>query len=552
MTLIVSESAYRRITTILLYYSIIGLFALSVILTLAYQLSYVIGTNPHMPFFEADNYEYYLFAKLALLHPNATPSTITNPYLIGAPKGFFEHPGLYLMPVYLYYILHLPMVWEFRILQGFAVFIIYLFSLLIIRRILNALPISKIYHWLAYTIVMTSFLLMQYNEIIEWRGNEFATAISLVITYVFAWMFTNSTNPIDSKRLFIGWSIITGLAVLSIWIWSGGGIVTVPLVTALMGGFLIYRFILQKHQSIWKYAALGVVIFAVLLFFLATPIEDMLSNFTSQFGFSGCLVNPLHIGELECLNNSNGLIAILMMLVFSGFALAAFLGYTIMSNKKNEYEYYLLGVFIAGAIFLPLALIYIRMLDLIAPYFTIMYALGIVAMLSYFSKASSNRIVLSLTILLILISSFVGQYLFYSTSMILYHFANPSGLVNATAYMRTNAPDSTVLAYYAYGDYLEAYGHMRVYGDTIQGLNYSRNEHIDYIFEQNSTIACSWIKEIKPMPYYIMLSRSMLNSTLFANASNNSIIRDPKSFDNSCGYSIVYNREGFVIFSKNR
>ena len=543
MQLIVSASAYRKLTAAL-NYTIIGLFALAVILNIAYQASYILNTNPHMPFLEADNYEYYLFAKLAIAHPLLSSSNITNPYLIGAAQGFFEHPGLYLMPVYLYGFSHLPLVWDFRILQAIAVFTIYLFSLLIVRKVINGLPVDKAYRWLAYTIVLTSFLLMQYNEIIEWRGNEFAVALSVVITYLLAWTYTRK----DSVKLSLVWVPVTALAIMSIWIWSGGGIVAVPLVTALIAGLSLYSLLLGKQAKLWRYVALAEVVASVLLFFFAGQAETAISLVTSHFGFPGCLVsNPLRIGELGCLNASNGLIAVLMMLVFGAFALAAFLGYTIMSNKKKEYEYYLFGTFIAGILFLPLALVYIRLLDLIAPYFTILYALGIVAMLSYFTK-NSNKLVLALTILLILISSFVGQYLFYASSMLLYSFANPAGLVNATAYM-DNSTNATVLAYYAYGGYLEAYGHMRVYADTIQGLNYTKIEQIDRLFEQNSTAACWMLRGIEPQPSFILLSKNMLNSTLFANASNSSILRNPQSFNNSCGYRIEYNKSGFVVLA---
>lgn len=546
MKLIIADQTVRKITAAM-YYIIILLFLAAVVISIVYQASYIFKTNPNMPFLEPDNYEYYLFANLAIAHPGLTPSNITNPYLIGGTVGFFEHPGLYLMPVYLYDILHLPLVWEFRILQAIAIFIIYLFSLLIVRKVIRALPVSKIYHWLAYTIVLTSFLLMQYNEVIEWRGNEFIVAISIVILYLIAWIYTKR----DDARMVLAWLPITALAILAIWIWSAGGIIVVPLVTILFAGLSFYKLLLSKHSRVWRYVALAGAVGAVIIFFFAGHIEYALSIFTSHYGFSGCLSNPLHIGELSCLNVSNGLIAILMMLVFSSFALAAFLGNTIMSNKKKDYEYYLVGTFIAAILFLPLAMIYIRLLDLIAPYFTILYALGIVAMLSYFSKSGSNRIVLSLTIILILISAFVGQYLFYLSSSTLYSLANPAGLVNATEYISSTQPNATVLTYFGYGGYMEAYGHLRVYADTIQGLNYTKIGQIDRVFGQNISKSCQVLKTIQPQPDFIMISNNMLNSSLFVNASNNSVLKNPQFFNNACGYTLQYDKKGFVVFLSN-
>lgn len=542
MTFVISSATYRRLTAAL-YYSIICLFLAGVAMSILYQAGYALGTNPHMPFMEPDNYEYYLFAQMAVAHPALTQYNITNPYLIGAGMGFFEHPGLYLMPVYLYDILHLPMVWEFRILQLLATFVIYLISLLIAKKVLDALPVDKVYHWLAYTIIATSFLLMQYTSITEWRGNEFISAIGLVAVYLMAWIYTKRSVPL----MGLSWIPAVSLVLLAEWIWSGG-VVLIPLIITLYAGCSMYMYIIRRFPSIWRYTALAVVIGAVAVFFFPTRIDGLIGMVTGPFGITGCASNPLHIGELECLTASNGLVAILMMMVFGSFSLAAYMGDTIMSNKKNEYEYYLLGVFLAGFLMLPLALIYIRLLSLIAPYFTIMYALGIVAMLSYFGKTGSNRIILFLTIILILLSSFVGQYLFYLSNMTLYSLANPAGLVNATAFMNAQGPNMTVLAYYGYGDYLEAYGHLHTYADTVQGLKYTTDEKIDRVFSSNASMACGLIMSFKPAPYFIMEGSNMLNSTLFVNVSNDSILKSPNSFNNACGYGLVYNQGGFKIF----
>jgi hypothetical protein len=544
--LFVSSDTQRRISA-LLYYSVIVLFLAAVALSIAYQTSYVVNTNPHIPFLEPDNYEYYLFAQLAVAHPALTPANITNPYLINSPVGFFEHPGLYLIPVYFSSILPIPMIWVFRILQGLAVIVIYLFSLLIVKKVLDALPVSKIYHWMAYTIVITSFLIMQYTEITEWRGNEFMTAISLVIVYLMAWLYTKGYQP---HRVWLVWLPVTALTLLAIWIWSAGGAVIVPLVTVLFFSFMLYNLFLHKHSNVWRYVAMAVVALSILLFFFPAPIENSISSITALGGFDGCLgSNLLNIGELQCLNASNGLIAVLMMMVFGSFALAAFLGNTIMNTKRKEYEYYLFGVFMAAILFLPLALIFIRMVGLVAPYLTILYALGIVAMLSYFSKSGSNRIVLSLTIILILLSSFVGQYIFYISSMTLYNFANPPGLVNATMYMNSSVPDGTVLTYYGYGGYLEAFGHLRVYADTVQGLNYTKIIQIDRVFTSNSSVACQLIKSFVPKPDFIMLSENMLNSTAFVNVSNYSILKEPSTFSDACGYGLEYDEGGFFVYA---
>lgn len=537
---VISPKSVRWLNAIL-GYVILALFFVGVGLLLYYQLSYILMTNPTMPFFEPDNYEYYLFAQRAI-QLSTLNTSISNPFLIGVGPGFFEHPGLLQMPLVLYTITRLPLVWDFRILQGLAILAIYVFSLLFAKKVLDRLPVGRIYRYLAYTLIVTGFLLMQYTQITEWRGSEFIAALGLIILYLVSYLFT------AKKLTYLTITAISTIAFLlsaAAWIWSGGWFLSI-VEGSVIGGMLLYKFVLKKHPLIWKYIVAGLVIYSILLYIFYAQIEAAFSQIP-LVGTYSCTYNPLQIGEVECLNPGNGLLAVLMMLVFGCFAIMAFLGKTIMSMEKGGYEYYLFGAGITALLTLPVAMIYLRLLSLIAPYFTILYALGVVAMLSYFTKTGTNRIVLSLTIVLILMSSFVGQYLFYSANTVLYRLANPSSLQGVAAYL-LNFTAPTVFAYYGYGGYLEEYAHARVYADTVQGLGYAKIEAMDSVFMAPPQKACGLLDNFSPNPEFILIGGSMNQSVLLANASSGSLAAAPLEFNGSCGYTLAYSGKGFYLF----
>lgn len=495
-----------------------------------------------MPFFEPDNYIYFIFAKLAIAAHTLNPTALTNPYLLGAPHGFFESPGLFVLPALLTMLTGIPLVWSFRIWQGLAVIVIYSMTLLFTKKVLDSIPISPIYTYFTYTLITGNFLLMQYTQIIEWRGTEFVEAIALVMAYLLATALSVKSNV---RRLLLSAAIL--LCTLgALWMWSGGFVVPIALGITLLG-LLVYSKFLSKSAWIWKYVSLGIVVASILLFFFYGQIEDWIISITVHFGFAGCIGNVLSLGEVQCLTPSDGLIAVLMMLVFGTMALSAFLGRTIMSIDKKKYEAYLLTALGMCFALLPLALIYLRLLSLIAPYLSIFYALGVVAMLSYFNNTGSNKLVLGITMSLILLSSFVGQYLFYTAYASLYSYANPSGLVAIGNYL-SSAPNATVLTFYGYGDWLESQAHVRVYADTIQGLQ--KGISTDNIFTSPPAQACAKISALRPVPEYVLLGGDMNISSVFQKAANSSIALRPAGFEGACGYTLIKHSRGFYLFKR--
>lgn len=540
---ILSPTSAQRIARYLEWITI-GLFAFAVLLLAWYQLSYVLQANPSMPFFEPDNYEYYLFVQLALAHHSLN---VSNPYLMFPSSGFFEHPGLLALP-YALASIGVPVVWSFRILQLLAVLAIYALSLLLLDKIIDHLPIGRIYRYLSYTMVLTSFFLMQYTEIIEWRGNEFAVALELVVLYCLAYAMT---NRVGFRKLLLLAAVAIGSSLAAIWIWSGGYAVGISGI-AVGGLLLFYKHALKQHPLVWRWVALAVVLFSIIFFFAYAQIDNLASGITQYFVGTACQYNPLQLGEVECLNLSNGLLAVLMMLVFGSLALAAYLGKTIETFEKSSYEYYLVGIFGMILVQLPLAFDFIRLLSLVAPFLAILYALGVVAMLSYFNKLKSNRIVVGINVVLILLAGFIGQYLFYSTNAITYSLINPSGLVGVGSYLSAY-PNSSVLTYYSYGDWLEAYGHVRVYGDTIQELNrYLLINATDNAFLSNPAGMCSFLGNFSLSPDFVLLSTQLNESVLFQNASSSSLVKAPLGFNGSCGYRLAYQGGGFYLFKYER
>ena len=75
-------------------FAFIALFLFSLFVILVANLILLLSAKP-LPFFEPDNYEYLLFVNLVLQKHNMF---VSNPYLIHQSMGFFEHPGLYLLP----------------------------------------------------------------------------------------------------------------------------------------------------------------------------------------------------------------------------------------------------------------------------------------------------------------------------------------------------------------------------------------------------------------------------------------------------------------------
>ena len=515
------------------------LVILAVLLLAYYQTSYLFPANQGAIFLEPDNYEYYLFVQMAFQQHNIN---VSNPYLVYPQVGFFEHAGLYQLPLFLHDATpSIPILWDFRIIQILVIAGIYGLTLLIARTILKHVTLSKYYAYYIYALILSSAFLMQYNEAIEWRGTSFIVLIQLAMLYIIAYFFT---KEVKSRLEFIIYPLsLLGLLLLSFWLWSGGFLNVI----ALAGLILIlglYHYVIEPHPALWKYIALGMIAIAILLFLFYAPIESFVSGIT---GFENCTNNILNLGELNCVTPSNGLTLLIVDIVFGVFAMLMLLTpKNIYSGERKRYEYYVVGVIGLAMLQLPLVLVYLRMISVVAPYFTLLFAFGLVAMFTYFAKAGSNPVVRSLVMLGIYIGSLGGGYLFYSSSVYLQTQSSPLGLTDVALYLNSSAmANSTIFAYYGYGGYLEDFGHVKVYSDTIQELEYAFA--LSSYFNLSSSAFCHNMSMLKPVPDYVLLSTQMLNISIFANASNQSVLRFLPSFD--CpAYAPIYNSDGFYLY----
>lgn len=495
---------------------------------------------------EPDALVYLNFATLAM-HQGVFNGSITNPYLAYPRTGFFEGAGLYQLPALLHLALpSIPLIWDFRILFALAVAAIYLVTLLIAKKILDRIPINHAFKYVAYSMILMSFLLMQYNEVIEWRGDTFITALGLIIFYLVCLLFLNKEwKPLKKLLVFSG---ALFFLFASYYMWSGWEINLLPFL--LIPIFLVYDRLKALPKFYWT---LSIVIFfiAVVICVLTLQIQQLIVSIlgatTAHYGYYlNCFYNPLSLSEVACLNFSNGLYTVALDMFFLAITVKVFLSDKMFSLEKKKYEYLIIGM--TGLILLgmPLVLLYVRLLQAIAPYLTLAFAVGTVTLLS---RMGSNRLVLVLVVLAILISSVISVLIFWQTTAILYTISNPLGLQSVTGWLNTNANrSSTVLGFYSWGDALEYSGHVLAYSDTIQQLNISRIEGEDAFYSTgNITQACSYLSNLDPHPDYVLTSAMLGNFTLFQNMSANSIVKNQFGIE-TCGYTLAYNANGFYVW----
>lgn len=516
----------------------LGFFIFSIGLLIVYQLSFVLGPNA-TPFLEPDNYMYGLFSSLALTH-GLFNASITNPYLVYTHIGFFEAAGLYQVPALLHLAIpFIPLVWDFRILYALAVAAIYIVTLLITRRVMDNLPLNQAYRYTAYAIVMMSFLLMQQTEINEWRGNTFITAFGLIIFYLLCLAFLNKGWKFCKKLLCFLVCLV--LVAASYYMWSGWIINLLPF--AMIPIFIIYAW-LKKYPKFYWVLALTVFFTACLISVFTVPIQHFVV-FTLQtihipFGQTlNCFYNPLALSEVQCLNVSDGLYTVALDMFFLAMTIKIFLSNKTFNLNKNKYEYLIIGIAAMILLALPVVLLYVRLLQVIAPYLTLAFAIGTVTLLA---RMGASRFVVALVVLIILISSMVAVLTFWQTTATLVTAINPIGLQNAANWL-SGYPNSTTFTFYAYGDYLEVYGHQKVYTDTIQELNIANViKQDDFFSGDNCTLPNLGVK-----PDFIMASGDLSTFSLFQNVSHESFAYSPMSLE-QCGYTLAYSANGFFVF----
>lgn len=523
-----------------------GFFYLAIIILVIYQFSYVF-TPSTAPFWEPDNYEYYIFSNISV----ATHSfNVTNPYIVPqyyTAIGFFEQLGLFTLPATLHEIFpFIGLVWDFRIIYLIPIICIYLFSFLITKRIIDNTQINKAYRYVSYTIVLLNSFLMQQTQLIEWRGNTFITAIGLMIAYVIMYAYSEP-NLKWKNKLFVG-GIIIVLSIMASYMWKGWELALVPI--GLIPLFEIYKIV--KGKRLYKILAVGIILITIAVGIFPLAIEtDIVSFFQylihinslfNIFSNLSCTMNILQLGEVNCLSATTGLYAALVYLLFFAFIIKILLIDSLFSLTKEKYEYFIIGCLALAVFYFIPALVYLRLLQLCAPYLSIGFAVGISCSLA---RGGVGRIVQVAMTFVVILASIISVLSFWQALNYTYTLNNPVGLVPVT-HVLSNYSNSTVFSFYGWGGYLQAYAHVKTYADTIQNL--ATAEAIDN-FLSSYPVNCSYLYSFNDTPDFVVLSPILPEFTLFYDSPNQSVAKSPWNII-PCGYNLFYQNNSFWVFKR--
>lgn len=513
---------------------LIGLLCVLAVISY-YNILWVIHATSYGSFYEPDNYMYY---KYALEMVEGLPQT--NTQIIGmGTLPFFEHPGLYQTPAALTILFHIPLVWAFRILM---------FSLIICNMILIYKFVHRFYEvmllpqTLEYFGLMLSFLfpLLVYQfEPIEWRGNLFLTTISLLM----AWLFFKQYTSEDRRRKVTYLMLSILLIPISWYMWSAWyGII--PLFFSLMFVFTYMPNILTSKKRI-IYVSASLVITLLLLFVFYKETIALINSIAGNY-IPSCINNPIHISEMECLTPTNGLTLVVASAVIFFLGLIMTWRYSIKKCITAFYVYMLIAV---GISWLPLTMLYLRIITLLSPFLAIAFGIGYSVMQYRSGSDMVGKIIFIVISLTVILGLVYFIYAYYVQAHAQYLVDNPSFLPQVGNILNEQNGTLNLLTFYAYGDWFETYTKANVYADTIQGLNYTRIDKIDSILLANSTNICSLLSSLHPEPNYVLVSKMFKGYVILENASNSSLLEDPNILL-QCGFRNIYSVNNTTLWSR--
>ena len=190
-------------------------------------------------------------------------------------------------------------------------------------------------------------------------------------------------------------------------------------------------------------------------------------------------------------------------------------------------------------------MVYLRMIQLVAPYLAIGFACGLAGLMA---RSGASRFIQFCVVLIIIIGAFGGILTFWQSTLTVYQLNSQPGLIHAGEYIG-NYTNTTTLAFYGWGWAMEYYGHSKVYADTIQGLNYSAILPMDSFF-RSYPVNCSYLSSLHVKPDFILASPQLAKFGLFYNASPYSVAKYPAALS-QCGYSLAYQNMNFSVYKKD-
>ena len=524
-------SPLRRLKDKLL---LIGLLCV-IAVVIYYNIIWVLHTVPYGPFYEPDNYMYY---KYALDMVNGLPQINTQLIGLGA-LPFFEHPGLYQVPAVVAILLHIPLVWAFRLLILVLIASDMLLIYKFIHKFYEAMLLPQALEYFGLALAFLFPLLFYQFEPIEWRGNLFVATIALLM----AWLFFKQYVA-RGYRIKICYLTLAALLIPVSWyMWSGWYGIT-PLFFFLMLLFTYMPNLLTtKKRLVYLCGLLAVVLLA--LFVFNAEVVAVLGGITSRF-VPLCTDNPLHIGELQCLNPSNGLTLVVASVIIFLLGLVLVWKHSIEKRITAFYVYMLIA---AGIAWLPVAMLYLRLITVLAPFLAIFFGIGYSVMQYRAGSDFVGRLILIAVSLMVIAGLLYFIYAYYVQAYGQYLVDNPSFLPSVGNVINGQNGTVDLLTFYAYGDWFETYTKANVYADTIQGLNYTRIEMMDNILLANSSTSCSLLHALNPEPNYVLVSKMFKGYVILENASNSSLLEDPAILT-SCGFREIYATENTTLWRR--
>ena len=526
-----SVSAYDKIKSKLLPIGLLCVIAV----VLYYNIAWIVHTTAYGPFYEPDNYMYY---KYALEMVKGLPQLNTQLIGLGA-LPFFEHPGLYQVPAVVAIVLHIPLVWAFRLLMFLLIACNMILIYKFVHTFYEAMLLPQTLEYFGVALAFLFPLLVYQFEPIEWRGNLFLATIALLM----AWLFFKQYRAKEYKRKAIYLILAILLIPVSWYMWSGWyGIV--PVFFGLMFLFTYMPNVLTTKKRV-VYLSGILVIGLLVLFVLHTDASMLFSDAIGKYGIS-CMNNPLDIGELECLNPSNGLTLVVASIAIFLLGLIMVWRHSIEKRITAFYVYMLLA---AGIAWMPIALIYLRIITVLAPFLAIAFGVGY-SVMQYRAGGDMVGRIIFITVSLIVISGLLYfMYAYYTQAYGQYLVDNPSFLPLVGNVINAQNGNVDLFTFYAYGDWFETYTKANVYADTIQGLNNTKIELMDNVLLANSTDVCSLMSSLKPEPNYVLISKMFKGYVILENASNSSLLEQP-SILSKCGFREIYTVENTTLWSR--
>ncbi len=502
-----------------------------------YNIGWLLSALPYGPFYEPDNYMYYKYAMQM-----ASGTAPLNTQLIGYPPlPFFERPGLYQVPALLSIITRIPLIYSFRLiillLIALNLFLIYKF----VHYFYQTMLLPKHLEYFGLMLAFAFPLLFYQFEPIEWRGNLFVATLALAM----AWLFLKQRTAQHRIQKLPYLAIACILLPLAWYFWNGWFII-LPFFLLLFAFTYAPDLIRARRRAL--YASALITLAAILIFIFHAQLSVAIGAVSGQLtGFSGCTNNPLDLAEVQCFSPSNGLSLVAVSIIIFAFAFAGVWKYSIEKRSTNFYLYLLLAASIS---FLLPALIYVRLVTLVAPFFAIAFAIGYSAM-QYSSGAELFNKLLQITVAAaVMVGLFYFIFAYYDSAYAQYLLDNPQFLPAVANVLSAQNGTVNLFTFFAYGDWFEANTKANVYADTVQGLNTTRIELMDTILLSNASTACPMLQHDLPVqPNYILVSRMFKSYTLLQNATNDSIILDPNSLER-CGYVPVLTQENATLLER--